>query len=686
MSGRPGRLRRALFLLVLATAACSSKGNDAPAADAAVEDTTPAVAPLARFVVPSALADLDGERWFDHPWPSDLRRDPGKGAALGPIHTDGWPNPRATKLIAKYLDQVRGKIDGFSPAAAGYFTFEGPLDPERLPADAKASMDAKSALQLVDIDDKSESVGQRTPIVWSFRDRVGDYYLTPNTLSWAPALGHAMRRGTRYAIVVTRDLAGPGGAAAPSAELSAVLDGKGAVGTAWAPAVAALGKAGVAKDRIAHLSVFTTGDPVAETVKLAEHARTLPAPKLKSLSNMMASTAEFDRYEGVYEGSPDYQEGTPPFANDGGGLVFDADGKPVVQRMFDLRFMLIVPNAKKCPMPADGYPLVMYAHGTTGDYSSFFKDGTSDGLVAKCIAGMGVDQIFHGTRPGAPALDDPDRDMKIQLAFFNLSNAISSRTNTRQSAIDEVARARLLTSGGFVVPAETSATGAAIKFDPKRLGFFGHSQGGLNGALLLAIDDQVKGGVLSGAGSAISYSLLLKVKPEPSVAALVKSFLGITPENEDELGPLHPAITLVQTIVDPADPLHYYPAIARKPWTGRVAKSVFMTEGVAPDGSGDNYAPPRTIEAGAIAGAFPLLSPVVWDVPEITKLDGVAAVSPPLKGNAAGGKATVALAQYVPPKGTDGHFVVFRVAAAKAQSMGFCASLLSDEVPTIAAP
>lgn len=432
--------------------------------------------------------------------------------------------------------------------------------------------------------------------------------------------------------------------------------------------------------------MFTTGDPVAETIKLADHVRTLAPPKLKSIVNEMASTAEFDRYEGVYEGSPDYQQGTPPFANEGGGLVFDADGKPVVQRTFDLRFKLVVPNATKCPMPAAGYPIVMYAHGTTGDYSSFTKDGTSDGLVAKCIASMGVDQIFHGTRPGAPPLTDPDRDTKIELAFFNLSNATAARTNTRQSAVDEVARAQFLATGGLVVPADISATTAAIKFDPKRIGFFGHSQGGLNGALLLAVDDSTRGGVLSGAGSAIAYSLLLKVKPEPSVAALVKNFLGITAESEDEFGPLHPAITLVQTIVDPSDPLHYYPGIARAPFAGRTAKSVFMTEGVAADGSGDNYAPPRTIEAGAIAGGFPLMKPVVWDVPEITKLDGVAPVAAPLKGNAASGKATVALAQFTPPKGVDGHFVIFRVAQAKAQSMQFCSSLLTDDVPTIAAP
>lgn len=676
-------MRRTLLLLVLALASCSDDKREEPAPT----DAATATAPIARFVVPAALADLDDERWFDHPWPSDFRREPGKAGALGPIRVDGWPNPRLSKLLTKYIDQVRGKIEGFSPAAAGYFTFEGPIDPATLPVDAKASTSATSSLQLVDVDDASPDVGKRHPITWSFRDRTGDYYFATNTLSWAPALGHAMRRSTRYAIVLTRGAAGPAGAAAPNAGLTAVLDGQGAVGADWAKAIAALGKAGVSKDRIAHLSVFTTGDPIAETIKLADHARTLPSPKVKTWKLEEAgSTADYDRYEGVYEGSPDYQQGTPPFSNAGGGLVFDEAGKPVVQRTFELRFKLIVPNAAKCAPPAAGYPIVLYAHGTTGDWMSFVSDGTGWGLAQKCIASMGVDQIFHGTRPGAPALDDPNRDSIISLAFFNLSNATAARTNTRQSAIDEVARAHMVRTGGLTVPAEISKTKAAIGFDPKRIGFFGHSQGGLNGALLLAVDDSTRGGVLSGAGSAISYSLLLKVKPEPSVAELVKTFLGISAENVDELGPLHPAITLVQTIVDPADPLHYYPAIARAPFAGRTAKSVLMTEGVDADGSGDSYAPPRTIEAGAIAGAFPLLEPVVWDVPEITKLDGVAPLKIPVKGNAAGGKATVGLAQFVPPKGSDGHFVVFRVPRAKGMTMAFSASLLADDVPTISEP
>jgi len=666
-------MRRALFLLALALG-CSSESKPDGGSGVVAES-----APIARFVVPQALTDLDGDNWFNHPWPSDFRKEGNT------IRLDGMPNPRGAPLLKKYFEQLRGKVDGFSPNAAGYFSFEGPLDETSLPADEKASLDPSSSIQLIDIDDKSPNVGKRHPIYWKFRAPIGDYYLTTNTLSWAPSLGHPMRARTRYAAVVTRSAKGPKGNAAPNTELSSLLDGKGALAATWGSALDALAKAGVTRDKIAHLTVFTISDPIAETVKVAEHARALPPPRVKTIA-LEGSTADFDRYQGVFEGSPDYQEGTPPFLQSGGGFVFDADGKPIKQRDFELRFKLIVPNATKCAMPIGGYPIVLYAHGTTGDWESFIDDSTASNLAIKCIASMGVDQIFHGTRPGAPPLDDPNRDSKISLAFFNLENAIAARTNSRQSAIDEVARGRLVATGGLDVPADVAVPKSKIMFDAKRIGFYGHSQGGLNGALLLAVDDTTRGGVLSGAGSAIAYSLLLKVKPDPSVAGLVKAFLGVSAENADELGPLHPAISLVQTCVDPADPVNYYGAIARAPLPGHISKSVFMTEGVAADGSGDNYSPPRTIEAGAIAGGFPLIDPVVRDIPELTKLDGIAPAKPPIKGNAAMGKATVGIAQFEPPSGVDGHFVVFRVPRARSMSIAFSMSLLTDEVPTISSP
>ena len=660
--------------------------------DAAVDDASDPDAPkidegppLSRFAVPQTLGALDGEHFFDHPWPSDLRRE-----ADGSVRLEGFINPRESALIKKYQGQFRGRLFGFSPAGAGYLGFTNALDLATLPVDAAASLLPTSTLQLVDVDDKSPELGTRKPIVWRYRDKIGDYYTVPHTLAWMPLIGNPLRPKTRYAIVVTRALKSVAGAAfSPTESLAQVVTPTSsssppvaALAAQWKPAVDALDKAGVPRDRIAQLSIFTTSDPTAELLKVAEDARSLPPPKVTDLK-AQGSDPAYDRYTGNYSGSPDYQVGVVPFNVDGGNFVFDAAGKPIKQRDFSLRFLLAVPNADKCPMPTGGYPIILYAHGTGGDFSSFDGDGTARALAQQCVASMGIDQIFHGIRPGAPPDGDPNKESKISLLFFNVSNGLAACTNPRQAAIDEVARARLVSTGGLVVSAAVSKTGSAIAFDPKRIGFFGHSQGGLNGPLMLAVDDQLRGGVLSGAGSDISYSLLAKTKPEPSVAGLVTAFSGIQVENLDELNELHPLLSLIQLFIDPADPVHYYAALNRAPFAGHKAKSILMTEGVNADGTGDSFAPPRTIEAGAIAGHFPLLSPVVRDVPELT-LAGLSTAKDPLSGNGAGGNTTIALAQFVPPKGVDGHFVVFHVPQATSLAAKFCASLLgSDGAPTM---
>jgi predicted esterase len=636
--------------------------------------------PAARFAVPTSVAALDGEHWFEHPWPSDFRRD-----GSGKVRFEGYPNPHASKVIAGWVDVLGSEAEGFSPVAAGYLSFDAPIDPATLP-DATSSVFPSSGLQLVDVDPASLTVGTRLPLEWSFRADAGDYFFAPNTLAFAPALGTAMRHGGRYAVVATRELTGPSGPARPSDDLAALLRGEGPLATSWGAALDILAKAGVPRERIAHLAVFTVDDPTRGMLKLAEHSRALPLPKVTSLVLVSTTDPAYDEYQGSYEGAPDYQVGVPPFLMGGGGIAFDAEGEPVVQRVLSQRFELLVPKANACPPPADGYPFALYAHGTGGDWKSLVTSGTGPALASKCIASMGVDQLFHGVRPGAPAESDPNAESKAGLSFFNVANASAIRHNNQQAAVDEVMRARLVASGALTIDASVSATTQPIAFDPKRLAFYGHSQGTFNGAVFLAHDENlVRGAVLSGSCSSLAHWTMLRVNVTPSVPNLLNVLLAVPPDFRDELGPHHPALSLLQTVADPSDPIHAYPWITRAPLDGHAPKSVLMTEGVAPDGTGDNYVPPPIIEGNAIAGGYPLLAPVVRDIPVLTGALGVPVAMPPLSGNLAAGKASGGLAQFVPPAELDGHYVA-RQGKALAMTMSFLESVLAAPVPTIPAP
>ncbi|MBM4358497.1 MAG: hypothetical protein FJ096_10360 [Deltaproteobacteria bacterium] len=635
----------------------------------------------ATFVVPDSLDALADERFLDHPFPSDLRRHPD-----GTVRFAGFYNPRMNALLDQYTEVADGGADGFSPLAAGYLRFDAPLDPASLPATPKDGLAPEASVQLIDVDETSPRYGKRELVTLSFRAAEGQYVL-PNTLRFMPTLGFPLRPHTRYALVVTdraRSLAG--GPARPSAELFEVLGllpasgPRAALGAAWAPTLDVLAKVGLARESIANLAVFTTTDPTEELLAFRDALRaTVPPPRFNfRVPWRRTEGTGYVEYVASYGPSPNFQEGKLPFAKYGDGGAFHyAEGKPAALGEFEPRFSLTVPT---CPMPEAGYPIVLHAHGTGGDFRShlaFARD-----LAEKCIASMGVDQIFHGKRPGAPADGDT---VQTQILFFNFENSVAARTNGRQSALDEVQRARLFTESRVTVPASIALDGKEVRFDPKRVMFFGHSQGGLNGPLFLAADDGSIGGVMSGSGGTLGVSLLGKTKPTPSVASLVRVvFLGLGPE-DDELDSFHPAISLAQSVVDPVDPSNYARLTIREPRPGHAARSIYMTEGVGPDGAGDAYSPPKSIEAHALALGLPLAEPSVYPVPEYG-FGGPGMVAIPssgLNGNLANGAATGALVQWVPLADSDGHFVLYDLPAARAQAVGFLRSLADGGPGTV---
>jgi len=632
------------------------------------------------------LDALAEEAWFDHPWPSDFRRTPD-----GDVHLAGYYNPRSVSIIEAYLDAMATELDGFSPVAAGYLRFTGPIDPATLPADPPAAASEGASVQLIDVDEASPRRGERRLVTLHWRAELGAYW-RPNTLAFMPTMGYPLRPSTRYALVVANGVKASDGSniqVAPALREVMGLDPAGSSTQAlrddWAPALSVIEEAGVDRNDIVHLTVFTTSDPTRDAMVVADHARSRdPAPTVDDSAWQLAEEGtDYDVYEGSYGPCPDYQRGTPPFEmpGDGGSFELDASGTPLVQREYDARFVLAVPKADSCPLPPDGYPVVMYAHGTGGSYRSVLG-GTAASLASRCMASMGVDQIMH---PGRL----PEGDWNTDLLFFNFQNPEAMRTNNRQSAVDEVVRARLIRESGITVPASVSATNADIPIARAPVVFFGHSQGGLNGPLFLAIDDGARGGVLSGSGSMTTITLTDKTKPDPSIAALTKSLLfALKPNEYDELNHLHPGLSLVQNIGDVVDPIHYVPMIARRPRPGFAAKSIYQTEGVNPDFTGDNYTPPYAIEVQAVALGLPWMDPVIHMVDEATYsgLDPVTIPNDGLSGNLAGGQASGVLAQWPASEASDGHFVVFQIDAARDQAARFCRNLVDDPVGRVSPP
>jgi hypothetical protein len=526
-----------------------AKGDAAPeaAVDALVDDKPPPAPPtervpvapgVASWALPRAATTAEQRAGFLLPWPNDLARTP-----AGRVDLTFVPGAGGTTLIAEYVRQFNDRLEGFSPVGAAYFRFGAALDPMSLPMTPEDSRRMSSSVQLVDVDPMSPERGRRIPVQWTFRIEPTRWWRT-HTLAVMPATGFPLRPATRYALVVTTDARGDGGrpltrdadldavlAAAPSADPAVT-----AARTVYTPALTELAGVGLTRDRILSLAVFTTADPTRDFFRAADWIdREGPTPALVD-NTPPAFSGGFFRLSGHYGPNPVFQSGAVPYGEPGSGrFILDASGTPQVQRTENVRFSLAIPAG---PMPAGGWPIAIYGHGTGGDHATFLADETAAAATEQGVAMLGFDQVFHGER--APMGTNPE------TAFFNFLNAEAGRTNNLQAALDLVQCGRFVR--GLSVPVRhTDGTMYTARFDPARVFVFGHSQGGLNAPLWLAANDGARAAVLSGAGGAFNVALLAKTRPV-NVPQIISTILQLAPR---ELNAWHPAITLLQLLIDP---------------------------------------------------------------------------------------------------------------------------------------
>jgi predicted esterase len=631
----------AMLVLAAGLAAC-------PPADDPTDDLGVAVTAL--FELPRAEPFPE---FYALPFPNDLRL-----RADGTVDLD--QHARQSPFISGLIDVFGRKTHGFGTNAAIYVRFSGEIDPATLPAGAAASRDLVASVYLVDVDARSPERGHRTPLLFRFQAQPAQT-IGPNWLGCLPYPGFPLRPATTYALVVTDRLrAAGGGRVGRSADLEAIFSGSGgdaAVARArevYAPLLAWLDDPESPDDRedVVSATVFTTQDPTSLMGRAREVVRALPEPEASGLTPTF-TTALYRAYQGTYS-SPNFQTGEPPYTT-GGEIVVDESGAPIVQRMETLRFAVSVPRT--LPPPAGGWPIVLYAHGTGGDYQSFLADGTATRMAAEGLATISIDQVLHGPRD--PSGTPPG------YSFFNFQNPIAGRDNVRQAGIDNFQLVRL--ASRLVI--EDGAT--LHRFDERKITFMGHSQGGLTGPPFLAYEPAVGATVLSGAGGLIYIALLYKTQPDDvDIPGLVQAFLRDHPLSEH-----NNVLALMQMFLEPADPMNYAPLLLRAPVPGVGAKHVYQSEGLV-----DNYAPIAGIEALGIAIGLSPVAPLLQPV-EGFGLRGLAPLAAPVSSNT--GDRTGVFVQYAASAGRDGHFVIFNDETAQRQHARFLGSLAQTGTATL---
>jgi hypothetical protein len=184
--------------------------------------------------------------------------------------------------------------------------------------------------------------------------------------------------------------------------------------------------------------------------------------------------------------------------------------------------------------------------------------------------------------------------------------------------------------------------------------------------------------VLSGNGASLLYSLLTKSKPVNIAAGIPVVLQDFDAQFKLAGGEYHPVLSLMQQWVDVADPLNHAAAIARRAPTGRTPKHVFQTYGL-----GDTFSTPITMATYAAAlGGVQVRPDASVTTPDT--IEGVpVSAAVPVSGNLSiGGRSyTLAVRQYTPPSGRDGHFVAFDVANANADVARFLGMASRGTVP-----
>jgi predicted esterase len=594
----------------------------------------------------------DGSDWTSVPWPTDRRRK-----ADGHLDLSRFP-AEGNDLLLAYLAYGEEALDGFGLNGSIYVELDAALDTAVLPEPQVTMNDPKAVVQLVDVTPDGLGYGTRMPLLFYFYGSGDDPYYRPNTLAMRPVFGFPLREGATYCAVVTRGVVDASG---KHLGVSAAFTQALATDASLAPLRAWLPNSQLTAEDLAVATCFTTQHATVELRRLARFITEQPSPVVKEIQydKTVDAFADYHEFSGLYS-APSFQAGQKPYESAGGDLVFVDGDTPVVQLDESIRFRLLVPVGAP---PAAGWPIVLYSHGTGGDWKSCTTVVLD--LIKERAAVVCIDQPLHGLRG--------DPKWNVELLSFNFLNPRAGRTGFRQAAADNFTLAHMFAEKRFDMPAGTTKVEDDIRFDAANIHFFGHSHGGLAGALLFASDPSIQGGVLSGAGGVLIETLLRRKDPL-DFRTLVRTALDA---DDDALNTFHPGLSVIQMLVDATDPINYARYWLEPPAGGR-AKHVFITTGTL-----DAATPSVGAAFMAAAAGVPLMDPVALVSPAHI-LRGLPVLKAPVGSNvvtSTGERRTAVISQWA----DEDHFVVFEEKA-RLMWRGYFKAIRYGTPPVIDAP
>lgn len=624
----------------------------------------------AYFEIPEGA---DGD-FFRLPFPNDIRLVDGRP------DLSGFPTPGdgviGFDMVEQFLRAIEAGQEGFGLKPTVYFRFSGRVD-----FDTIVGSGENRTLHFRDITADSPTYDRGQSMSWRLNTAT-QRYICGNWFAVTNSWSRPLRANTTYAVVLAGDIRGTdGGSVERDGDFDALLGSdrpSGALGDAWdayAPLRDWLDDVDdVNASEVLTAAVFTTGDPRARVENLREPARQASG----GLSDIVACgegatsvcgddlperqcSGEFDEFtelQGRME-LPIFQVGQRPYLEDG-GHIGTASGVPAPEGSEEVCTSIAVP---KGAMPEEGWPLLIYAHGTGGNFRSHIAevaplvaqmdgDEATTGMVV-----LGWDQVQHGTRRG-------ESELSPEPLVYNYANPAAARGNFLQSAADLFAI--VAWAEEFELDAGTSPTDEEIRIDGSRIYVMGHSQGGTTAAITVPYEPSLQAAYLSGVGAGLSLSLLEKTSPVDA-----RQGLQVALQDPDANATTHPVLSLIQGYYDPVDPHSFAPFVVARELEGRTGAShVFQSFGL-----GDTFTPPVTMEVLARGMGVDYLAPMMETIDGVETIEGRGAAN-----ISTGGVDYTGLGRQYDADGYDGHFVATRNEEARYDLRQFFATSILDEV------
>lgn len=555
-----------------------------------------------------ALFDLSSSHdtpatFWDMPFPADVRLDETGSPDMTGFYTKG-PN-----TIGEVLVETIAHRRGFPQNPVAYIRFDGELSAD---AGAISAGDSSSPVAIVDIDPDSPQRGEFLPTI--ARTLPEDDFAPHQLLAIAPRPGIILRPATTYAVLVFRHLGDASGEPLGVAPDFAALadpdrDAGSAIEQSFAPLWPALDDAGLDAADLAVATVFTTGDVVGEfavfsDALLERHSASLSAPVLDP-AGIRPDYCELSIDLTV----PQFLTGTEPY-NTGGVFELDAGGVPMLQGERTVPAVITIPRTA---MPAGGFPLMLYFHGSGGvhDQVADASRSLSPGVDGPEGEGPAMYYARIGFAAAGSALPvSPDRvPGATDIAYINFQNLTAFPFLFRQGVIEQRMFLSALTELAIDPEVLVDCTGVTlpegethVHFDDGQLYAGGQSMGGMYTNMFGAVDPRPRALVPTGAGG--YWSLMILTSSLFSDEAGLLSLLLGTP---NELDFLHPGMHSLEMAWEAAEPLVYVPRLSRWPIEGRTAKPVYQ-----PVGKDDSYFAPPVFDAMALAYGHEQAGQMVW--------------------------------------------------------------------------